>query len=68
MAGNRNQFPEGDGEARRLLRERLARKEIGDAAYDKAVSYADDRSFKVFGVLFIVVFAAVVLGIVWLGY
>jgi len=40
----------------------------GDAAYDKAVSYADDRSFKMFGVLFIVVFAAVVLGIVWLGY
>jgi hypothetical protein len=41
---------------------------MGDAAYDKAVSYADDRAFKRFGVVFIVVFAVVILGVVWLGY
>ena len=39
------QMQHGDGEAARLLQERLARKEMGDAAYDKAASYADDRTF-----------------------
>ena len=68
MSGYRNQLRDGSGDARRMLRERLTRKEIGDAAYDKAVSYADDRAFKIFGVLFIVVFAVVVFGLVWLGY
>lgn len=68
MSGYRNQFRDGDGDAERMLRERLARNEVGDAAYDKAVSYADDRSFKRFGVVFIAVFAVVVLGIVWLDY
>ncbi len=68
MSGYRNQFRDGVGDAKRMLQERLARKELGDAAYDKAVSYADDRTFKIFGVLFIVVFAVVVLGVVWLGY
>ncbi len=62
------QMQHGDGEAARLLQERLARKEMGDAAYDKAASYADHRTFKVFGVVFIVVFGLVVLGVTWLGY
>lgn len=61
------QMQHGDSDAaRRGLQERLARKEIGDEAYDKAVSYADDRAFKIFGVVFIVVFAVVVLVVVWL--
>lgn len=62
------QMQHGSDEAASMLRERLARKEIGDAAYDKAASYSDDRAFKMFGVVFIVVFALVVLGVVWLGY
>ena len=62
------QLRHANNEAARKLRERLTRKEIGDAAYDKAVSYADDRSFKIFGVVFIVVFAVVVLVVIWLGY
>lgn len=62
------QMRERSSEAARGLRERLARKEIGDAAYDKAASYSDDRTFKIVGVVFIVLFAAVVLGVVWLGY
>ena len=62
------QMQHGDGEAARLLQERLARKEMSDAAYDKAASYADDRTFKVFGIGFIVVFGLVVLGVTWLGY
>jgi hypothetical protein len=62
------QMRHGDNEAARRLRERLARKEIGDSAYDKLVSYADDRAFKLVGVVFIVVFAVVVLGVAWLGY
>lgn len=63
-----NQMQHGGGEAARKLRERLARKEIGDEAYDKAVSHADDRAFKIFGVVFIVLFAIAVLGLAWMGY
>lgn len=55
-------------EAKRLLAERLARKEIGDATYDETASYTDDRAFKAFGVVFIAVFALAVLGVMWLGY
>lgn len=62
------QMQRGSSEAKRLLQERLARKEIGDAAYDEAASYSDDRAFKVFGIVFIAVFALVVLGVVLLGY
>ena len=51
-----------------MLEERLAREEIGDAAYDKQVSYFDDRAFKMFGVVFIALFAAVVLAMAWLGH
>lgn len=52
-------------EARQGLRERLAREEIGDAAYDKMVSQ-DDRGFKIFGVVFIALFAAMILVVAWL--
>lgn len=62
------QFRHGDGDAARGLRERLARKELGDAAYDTSVSYSDDRAFRIFGVVFIVLFAVAVLAIAWLGY
>ena len=62
------QMQRGSSEAKRLLQERLARKEIGDAAYDEAASYSDDRAFKVFGIVFSAVFALVVLGVVLLGY
>jgi hypothetical protein len=48
MAGDYKQMPHGDGEAARKLRERIARREMGAAAYDKAASYADDRAFKRF--------------------
>lgn len=68
MSGYYKQMRDRSSEAARKLQERLARKEMGDAAYDKAASYADDRAFKLFGVVFIVVFAAVILGVVWLGY
>ena len=68
MSGYYKQMQHGNDEARRKLEERLARQEIGDAAYDKAASYHDDRAFKMFGIGFIVVFAVVLLGIVWLGY
>lgn len=68
MSGYFKQMPSGNGAAARKLRERLARRELGDAAFDKAVSYADNRTFKVFGIVFIVVFAVVILGVMWLGY
>lgn len=68
MSSYYKQMPHGDSEASRALQERLARKEIGDAAYDKAVSCADDRSFRMFGVVFIILFAVVVLAVAWLGY
>lgn len=62
------QVQHGSSDAKRLLQERLAREEIGDAAYDEAASYTDDRAFKAFGIVFIAVFALVVLGAVQLGY
>ncbi len=61
------QIQHGDDAAGKL-QERLAREQMGDAAYDKAASYTDERAFKVFGLLFIVAFAAVVGVVVWLGY
>jgi hypothetical protein len=67
MSGHYKQMRHGNGEAARRLRERLARKEVGDAAYDKSVSYADDRAFKIFGAVLIVFLAAVVLGVVLMG-
>jgi hypothetical protein len=68
MSGYFKQMSHGSGEAARKLRERLARREMGDAAYDKEVSYADDRAFKIFGVVFIVMSAVVAFGLVWLDY
>jgi len=58
----------GNDEAMRLLDERLAREEMGDEAYEKMVSHNDDRTFKIFGVAFIVLFAVVVFAVTWLGY
>lgn len=54
-------------EAARALEERLARKDIGDAAYDKAVANADPASRTV-GIVFMVVVVLVVFGVTWLGY
>lgn len=68
MSQHYKQIQHGNGEAARMLRERLARDGMGDAAYDKAVSHADDRSFKVFGALFIAALAIAVLVVTWLGY
>jgi len=39
-----------------------------DAAYEKAVSCAENRAFKVLAVAFIVLFAFSVLSVAWLGY
>lgn len=61
------QIRHGNNDAKRLLQERLARQELGDAAYEKQVSYADNRAFKIFGVLFIVAFGLVLLAVAALG-
>ncbi|WP_421926728.1 hypothetical protein [Neoaquamicrobium sediminum] len=62
------QMHHGRSEAKRLLEERLARKEIGDAAYDEGASFTDDRAFKAVGIVFIAAFALVVFAVAWLGY
>ena len=67
MSAYCKQMQRSKGDAARLLNERLARKEMGDAAYDEAASYSDDRAFKLFGIVFIVVFAAAVLGVALLA-
>jgi hypothetical protein len=67
MSGYFKQMRHGGNEAKRALEERLARKEMGDEAYDKQASYADDRAFKIFGLVFIIVFGAIVLGVAWMG-
>ncbi|BCB20673.1 hypothetical protein [Bosea sp. ANAM02] len=68
MPGYDKQMQHEPNEARRLLRERLARKAMGDEAYDRMVSSHDDRDFKLFGAVFIALFAAAVLITAWLGY
>lgn len=68
MSQHYRQMQHGSDEARRLLHERLARKEMGDAAYDEMVSRTSDRAFKIFGVVFITVFAAIVIAMAALGY
>lgn len=60
MSGCFKQMQHGRGEAQRQLEERLARKEMGDAEYAMQATYADNRAFKIFGVVFIVVFGIVV--------
>ncbi|MCO5146256.1 MAG: hypothetical protein M9895_08760 [Aquamicrobium sp.] len=55
-------------DAAHKLQERLAREDMGDEAYDKAASYTDTRSFRIVGIVFILVFAAVVLAVTGLGY
>lgn len=62
------QMQHGNSDAKRLLHERLAREEMGDDAYDKMVSNNDDRAFKMFGAIFIVLFAIAVLAVTWFGY
>ena len=66
MSSYFNQMRHGDDEARRLLEERLAREEMGNDAYDKMISYNDDRAFKIFGVVFIALFGVFVLFLAWL--
>ena len=53
------QMQHGNDEARRLLAERLAREEMGNEAYDRMVSNNDYHAFRIFGVVFIVLFAVV---------
>ena len=67
MSAYCKQMQRSKGDAARLLNERLARKEMGDDAYDEAASYSDDRAFKLFGIVFIGVFAAAVLGVALLA-
>ncbi|MFN3889816.1 MAG: hypothetical protein ACK4MV_05405 [Beijerinckiaceae bacterium] len=68
MANEFNQMRPQDGEAKRMLLERMARKEMGDAAYEKDLSYADNRAFKIFGVIFIVIFAMIVFAVAGMGF
>lgn len=67
MAGEYKQFREGDGGVRHKLWQRLARKEMGDAAHGEAASFSGDRAFRKFGVVFILVLAAAILAVTWLG-
>jgi hypothetical protein len=68
MSSYRFNGPGFHNEARRLLRERLQREEMGDEAYDRMIAKNDDGAFKKFGIFFIVAFGAVVLGVAWLGW
>lgn len=54
--------------ARSGLNERLARKEIGDEAYDEMVAKGDDGTFKRVGLVLVAIFAGIVLVVTLLGY
>lgn len=41
---------------------------MGDDAYEEMIAHSGDRAFKVFGIVFIAVFAVVVLAVAWMGY
>lgn len=68
MSGYTNDNLHVRGDARRLLRERLEREHVGEEAYNKMISQYDDRPFKIFGILFVLAFAIVAFGAVWMGY
>ena len=68
MSGYYKQMQHGNGEARRLLDERLARKEMGEKTYEKMVSNNEYRAFKIFGVVFIVMLAVTVLVVTAMDY
>jgi hypothetical protein len=55
-------------EARRDLDRRLEREAMGEKKYDRMVAGFDARPFRVFGIVFIACFAAIVLGLAWLGW
>jgi hypothetical protein len=57
-----------ENEARRLLRERLQREEMGDEAYDRMVAENGDGAFKKFGILFIIAFGMIAAAAAWLGW
>jgi hypothetical protein len=69
MAGNRLQDirPEPT-EARKLLSDRLQRKEMGAEHYDEMVRQFDGRAFKLFGIVFIAIFAIIAFAVAGLGY
>ena len=63
-------FNDGEfgNDARRLLRERLQREEMGDEAYDRMIANNGDGAFKKFGIVFIIAFGAIVFGVTWLDW
>lgn len=62
MSRHFNQISHGRS-ARRLLEERRQREEMGDEAYEKQASYTDNREFVIFGIVFMIVMAAIAFGI-----
>ncbi|MBL8906270.1 MAG: hypothetical protein JNM20_06300 [Rhizobiales bacterium] len=55
-------------EARSGLRERLQREEMGDEAYERMIANNGEGTFRTFGIVFIIAFAAIVFGVAWLGW
>lgn len=68
MSQHFNQMRHGGNEAKRLLEKRLAREEMGDAAYDEMVSHNGDRTFKIVGAVLMVVFGIAVFVVTGIGY
>lgn len=54
-------------DAKRALELRLLREEMGDEAFDKMIAGHDDRPFKIFAIIAMVIFGAVVFAITALG-
>lgn len=68
MSQHYHQMRHGGNEAKRLLYERLAREEIGDASYGKMATNHDDRTFKIVCSVLMVIFGAAVFVVTSLGY
>ena len=68
MSQYRNDVKNLGQSAKRLLQQRLEREAMGEEAYKKMTSYNDERGFRLFGIFFIALFAAIAFGFAWLGY
>jgi hypothetical protein len=56
----------GESRGGAQLQRRLERERMGEEAYGKMIAHHEDRPFKIFGVVFILAFVAIIFGVAWM--